>query len=210
MDGTTMTWTKEHLLEAIGLVVTLLTYFGIQPSDVAANISILTPALYVVAGGLMGWGLCRASHGLRFRLFGTRHSDEQSIDDFAEVFASAPYEIKAFLKTVLEKGAAYRKTDDFFPWESHLEYLSIFVIGQTIRNNITKFTMRDDMREFFDERPDLLESVSDEDVESHALNGNEGDSPTFMSRHFFWWYYTDDPNVPKAFNMSNSIFGMGM
>ncbi len=210
MDGTTMTWIKEHLLEAIGLVVALLTYFGIQPSDVAANTSILTPALYVAAGGLMGWGLCRASHGLRFRLFSTRHGDEQSIDDFAENFASRPYEIKAFLKTVLEKGAAYRKTDDVIPWESYLKYLSNFVIGQTIRNNITKFTMRNDMRELFDERPDLLESVSDEDVESHALNGNEGDSPTFMSQRFYWWYYTDDPNVPKAFNMSNSIFGMGM
>lgn len=203
-----MTWIKEHILETIGLVVALLTYFGVSPSEIAANIDVLAPMLYLMAGGLIGWGLCRACHGLRFRLRNRQDGGGQTIDDFAENFAGTPYEIKAFLKTVLEKGAAYRKTDDVVPWESYLEYLSNFVIGQTIRNNITKYTMRDDIKGLFDERPDLLESVANEDVVSHAVNGREGDSPTFLSQRFCWWYYTDDPNVPKAFDISSSIFGM--
>lgn len=203
-----MAWIKEHILEAIGLIVALLTFFGIGPSDVAASVGILTPALYLLAGGLIGWGLCRAFYGLRFRVHSTRNDERISIDEFSETFASTPYEIKAFLKTVLEKGAAFRKTDDIIPWESYLKYLSNFVIGQTIRNGITKFTMRDDKKKLFEERPELLESVSDEDIKTHAVNGEEGDSPAVMSQRFFWWYYTDDPDAPKAFRTSSHFFGM--
>ena len=154
-----MTWIKEHILEAIGLVVALLTYFSVGPSDLASTIGILTPALYLLAGGLIGWGLCRAFHGLRYRYHVKKDDGRTSVEEFAENFASTPYEIKAFLKTVLEKGAAYRRTDDVIPWESYLEYLDNFVVGQTIRNNITKYTMREDMKSLFSERLDLLQSV---------------------------------------------------
>lgn len=208
MVGMTMTWVKEHILEAIGLVVALLTYFGVGPSDLAENIGILTPMLYLVAGGLIGWGLCRAFHGLRRRHRVKKDEGRISVEEFAENFASTPYEIKAFLKTVLEKGAAYRKTDDVIPWESYLEYLDNFVIGQTIRNNITKYTMREDMRGLFVEHKDLLQSVTEDDIKMHAVNGEEGEVPAVMSMRFYWWYYTDDPNVPKAFKMNNHIFGM--
>lgn len=202
-------WIKEHILETIGLVVALLTYFGVGPSDLAANISILTPALYLVAGGLVGWGLCRALRGLRRRFHIKQNGDRISVDEFAENFVGAPYEIKAFLKTVLEKGAAYRRTDDVVSWKSYLEYLGNFVIGQTIRNNITKYTMREGMKQFFDERPDLLQSVSDEDIKRHAVNGEEGEFPIVISQHFYWWYYTNDLSAPKAFKMSDHLFGVG-
>ena len=130
-----------------------------------------------------------------------------TIDEFAEQFGTTPYELKAFLKTVLDKGAAYRRTDDYLRWESYLDYLSNFVTTQTIRNGISKYEMKADARKLFMDNPNLLAVVIDDDVKEKAIGGTEGVLPNYFSNRFYWWYYSDEPDAPKPFSVANHVFG---
>lgn len=201
-----MNWIKEHFIEAIGLVIALLTFFGVQPSDIAIKLDFLPALLYVIAGALIGWGLCQAFYGIRLRFNGVNGGHRMTIDEFCEQFDTTPYELKAFLKTVLDKGAAYRRTDDYFGWESYLDYLSNFVTAQTIRNGISKYEMKEDARQLFTENPRLLSVVADADVDNRAIGGAEGTQPSYTSDRFYWWYYSDDPDAPKPFSVADHIF----
>lgn len=197
-----MNWIKEHFIEAIGLIIALLTFFGIQPTDTAIELDFLPALLYVIASALIGWGFCRAFYGTRLRFTNINNGHHMTIDEFSEQFDSTPYELKVFLKTVLDKGAAYRRTDDYLGWESYLDYLSNFVTAQTIRNGISKYEMKEDARRLFTENPRLLSVVADDDVESKAIGGSEGIQPSYFSDRFYWWYYSDDPNAPKPFSIA--------
>lgn len=202
-----MNWVKEHFIEAIGLVIALLTFFGIQPSDIAIELDFLPALLYMIAGALIGWGLCRAFYGMRLRFNGISSEHRMTIDEFTEQFGTTPYELKAFLKTVLDKGVAYRRTDDYIGWKDYLDYLGNFVTTQTIRNGISKYEMKEDARKLFTDNPRLLSAVSDDDVESRAIGGTEGTQPSYFSDKFYWWYYSDELDAPKPFSIADHIFG---
>jgi hypothetical protein len=179
-----VSWFKEHVLEIIGLVIAVLTFFGVQPSEIAIRADLLPALLYLLAGFLIGWGICRAFYGIRFKFSMINDSRRMTIDQFAEQFDAVPYDLKAFLKTVLREGAAYRRTDDSPLWETYLDYLSNFVTMQTLQNGISKYTMKNDCQKMFEENPRLLACVSDDDIDIHAIGGTEGVLPTYMSSHF--------------------------
>ncbi|MCI1498883.1 MAG: hypothetical protein LKH39_08825 [Atopobiaceae bacterium] len=194
------------MLEIIGLVIAVLTFFGVQPSEIAIRADLLPALLYLLAGFLIGWGICRAFYGIRFKFSMINDSRRMTIDQFAEQFDAVPYDLKAFLKTVLREGAAYRRTDDSPLWETYLDYLSNFVTMQTLQNGISKYTMKNDCQKMFEENPRLLACVSDDDIDIHAIGGTEGVLPTYMSSHFYWWYYSDASDMPKPFSAADYIF----
>lgn len=203
-----MSWFKEHALEAIGLVIAALTFFGIQPSEVAIKADYLPGLLYLLAGFLMGLGICRMFCGIRFK---PESEQRMSLHEFKERFDAVPYELKVFLKTVLREGAAYRRTDNYLGWNHYLEYLENFVVMQTIQNGISKYTMKEDFQELFEQNPSLLVCVSDSEVDKHAISGKEGVLPTYvdMNNHFYWWYYLDSADAPKPFSATDSAFRIG-
>lgn len=113
-----------------------------------------------------------------------------SFDEFAANFASAPYDIKAFLKTVVLYGAAYMRTGDLLAPMDKLQILNDFVDSRTIRNNITKYVLNEEMKKLLKKHPELLEEVSEEDLKPYEFIGVEGDL-SYRERPFElnWWYY---------------------
>lgn len=61
---------------------------------------------------------------------------------------------------------------------------------RTIRNRITKFTLKEEYERVFREHPELLADVTDSDLQQYAVKGEEGAPPYRSVTHGInWWYY---------------------
>lgn len=105
-----------------------------------------------------------------------------------------------FLKASLTHGSVYRDSHDH-NWNAYSEWLSQFMTITSIRNDIFRCCVRDNVKSMFDEIPELLADVQEEDMRLHAVRGDEGVKPqVFSSSHLVWWYYTDDEDMPAPIN----------
>ena len=198
-------WLKEHIVEVLVGVVTLLSYFGVSATDllgVASYASYVMPFLYLGIGAFIGWRIHRyQSNGgaiaASMQSIGTeKQKERQSKEEIIEVFSQVPFEIKVFLKASLTHGSAYRDSHDY-NWDAYSEWLSQFMTITSIRNDIFCCCVRDSAKLMFDEIPELLADVEEEDVRLHAVRGDEGVKPQIFSpNHLVWWYYADDKDIP--------------
>lgn len=201
-------WWKEHIVEVLVGVVTLLSYFGVSATDllgVASYANYVMPFVYLGIGAFIGWRIHRyrsCGGGIALvRSFGSgKPKEQQSNEEIIESFSQVPFEIKVFLKASLTHGSVYRDSHDH-NWDAYSEGLSQFMIFTSIRNDIFRCCVRDNVKSMFDEIPELLADVQEEDMRLHAVRGDEGVKPQiFSSSHLVWWYYTDDEDMPAPIN----------
>lgn len=201
-------WWKEHMVEVFVGVVTLLSYFGVSATDllgVASYANYVMPFVYLGIGAFIGWRIHRyrsCGGGIALvRSFGSgKPKEQQSNEEIIELFSQVPFEIKVFLKASLTHGSVYRNIHDR-NWDAYSEWLSQFMTITSIRNDIFRCCVRDNVKSMFDEIPELLADVQKKDMRHHAVRGDEGVRPqVFSSSHLVWWYYTDDENMPAPIN----------
>ena len=124
-----------------------------------------------------------------------KQKERQSKEEKIEVFSQVPFEIKVFLKASLTHGSVYRDRHDH-NWDAYSEWLSQLMTITSIRNDIFRCCVRDNVKSMFDEIPELLADVQEEDMRLYAVRGDEGVKPqVFSSSHLVWWYYTDDEDI---------------
>ena len=152
--------------------------------------------MYIFAGVAIGYGF-RAALGRRGHRSVVAGEDAgPTEEDIRESFCTAPFEIKVFLKAILDYQAAYRGANDH-AWDCWSQSLAPFVVSTNIRNDISRCTLRKSARLQFERMPELLADVADADVRAHAVRGTEGVKPQIMSIDKpTWWYYTDDEALP--------------
>lgn len=189
----------ELVATLVGTVVAVLTYLGISVSDLwglAERLGWVLPFVYVLAGAAIGYGV-RAAVGRRSGRSVVLGEDAgPTEEDIRESFRSAPFEIKVFLKAILDYQTAYREANDYV-WDCWSESLALFVVATNIRNGICRCTLRESARLQFERMPELLADVADSDVRTHAVRGTEGVKPQIMSiGELIWWFYTDDETLP--------------
>ena len=183
----------------VGTAIAVLTYLGVSVSDLwglAEKLAWALPFVYVLAGFAIGYGFhaSRGRCGRRSEVVGEGVGPTE--EDIRESFRSAPFEIKVFLKAILDHQAAYRGANDYF-WNRWSQSLAQFVVVTNIRNDICRCTLRASARLQFEQMPDLLADVTDADVRMHAIRGTEGVKPHIMSvDNLIWWFYTDDDTLP--------------
>lgn len=201
-------WWKEHIVEVFVGVITLLSYFGVSATDllgVASYTNYVMPFVYLGIGAFIGWRIHRyrsCGGGIALvRSFGSgKPKEQQSNEEKIELFSQVPFEIKVFLKASLTHGSVYRNSHDH-NWNAYSEWLSQFITITSIRNDIFRCCVRDNVKSMFDEIPELLADVQEKDMRPHAVRGDEGVKPqVFSSSHLVWWYYTDDENMPAPIN----------
>lgn len=202
-------WLKEHIVEVFVGVVTLLGYFGVSATDllgVASYANYVMPFVYLGIGVFIGWRIhrYRSNRGAMtasVQFIGSgKQKERQSKEEIIEVFSQVPFEIKVFLKASLTHGSAYRDSHDR-NWDAYSEWLPQFMKFTSIRNDIFRCCVRDNVKSMFDEIPELLADVQEEDMRLHAVRGDEGVKPqVFSSSHLVWWYYTDDEDMPAPIN----------
>lgn len=192
----------RHFSRHCGSCACPIHFFGIQPSDLEGWLNgLMAPILYVVAGFLIGFAISGGIRLLNIKATAKSNEEDISYQDLANKFVSIPFALKAFLKTIVIYGAAYRKTNDIIPWENYLNYLKQFVIEITLQNNVSKFVLNDQAERMFDQYPALLMSVPEAELAKHAVRGTEGVCPSVFTTEFLWWYYTDDEDVPAPVGM---------
>jgi len=81
-----------------------------------------------------------------------------------------------FLKASLTHGSVYRDCHDH-NWDAYSEWLSQFMTITSIRNDIFRCCVRDNVKSMFDEIPELLADVQEEDMRLYAVRGDEGVKP---------------------------------
>ena len=202
-------WWKEHIVEVFVGVVTLLGYFGVSATDllgVASYANYVMPFVYLGIGAFIGWRIhrYRSNRGAMtasVQFIGSgKQKERQSKEEKIEVFSQVPFEIKVFLKASLTHGSVYRGSHDR-NWDAYSEWLPQFMTFASIRNDIFRCCVRDNVKSMFDEIPELLADVQEEDMRLHAVRGDEGVKPQiFSSSHLVWWYYTDDEDMPAPIN----------
>lgn len=201
-------WWKEHIVEVFVGVVTLLSYFGVSATDllgVASYANYVMPFVYLGIGAFIGCRIHRyrsCGGGIALvRSFGSgKPKEQQSNEEIIELFSRVPFEIKVFLKASLTHGSVYRNSHNH-NWDAYSEWLSQFMTITSIRNDIFRCCVRDNVKSMFDEIPELLADVQEKDMRPHAVRGDEGVKPqVFSSSHLVWWYYTDDENMPAPIN----------
>lgn len=202
-------WLKEHIVDVLDLAVALLGIFGVSATDllsVASYSNYVMPFVYLGIGVFIGWRIhrYRSNRGARSALAQSidveKQKEQQSKEEIIEVFSQAPFEIKVFLRASLVHGAVYRDSQDYY-WDDYSELLSHLMTFTCIRNKILRCCVRDNMKSMFDEIPELLADVQEEDMKLHAVRGDEGVKPQgFSISHLVWWYYTDDEDMPAPIN----------
>lgn len=203
------TWLKEHILEFVAVLIAFLSYLGVSANDllgVADYLNYVVPFIYLGVGVFIGWRIhrYRSNRGAMtasVQSIGAEKQEErQSKEEIIEVFSQVPFEIKVFLKASLTHGSVYRDSHDYC-WDDCSEWLSQFMTFTCIRNDIFRCCVRDDVKSMFDEIPELLADVREEDMKLHAVRGDEGVKPqVFSPSHLVWWYYTDDKDMPAPIN----------
>lgn len=202
-------WWKEHIVEVFVGVFTLLSYFGVSATDllgVASYANYVMPFVYLGIGAFIGWRIHRyrsnrgAMAASAQSIGSEKQKERQSKEEIIEVFSQVPFEIKVFLKASLTHGSVYRDCHDH-NWDAYSEWLSQFMTITSIRNDIFRCCVRDNVKSMFDEIPELLADVQEEDMRLYAVRGDEGVKPqVFSSSHLVWWYYTDDEDMPAPIN----------
>lgn len=202
-------WLKEHIVEVLVGAVAVLGYFGVSATDllgIASYANYVMPFVYLGIGAFIDWRIhrYRSSRGVMTAsvqsIGAEKQKGRQSKEEVIEVFSQVPFEIKVFLKASLAHGAVYRDSHDYC-WDDCSEWLSQFMTFTCIRNNIFRCCVRDDVKSLFDEIPELLADVQEEDMRLHAVRGDEGVKPqVFSHSRLVWWYYTDDEDIPAPIN----------
>lgn len=191
----------ELVATLVGSAVAVLTYLGVSVSDLwglAEKLVRVLPFVYVLAGAAIGYGFRAALGRCGCRSAAAGEDVGPTEEDIRESFCTAPFEIKVFLKAILDYQAAYRGANDYV-WNRWSQSLAPFVVATNIRNDICRCTLRDSARLQFEQMPDLLADVTDADVRMHAVRGTEGVKPQVMSIDKpIWWYYTDDEALPAS------------
>ena len=184
-------WFKEHVLEAVGTLFAVLTYFNIGPVKLVKVLDSFRFLIYITCGVLIGWGACRTWYGFGRR--SRKPSEAELIErerQFQEGFVKAPYWIKAFIKTVLDKGAVYTEADSFY-FENYSDFILQFLSYRTVGDEMWQFTMREDAKEYFSANPGLLIDVKDEDIERHARKKGMRAYRPYCANGLDWWYYSE-------------------
>lgn len=201
-------WLKEHILEFAAVLLAFLSYLGVSANDllgIAGYLNYIVPFVYLGVGVFIGCRIhryrsCGGGTAL-VRFFGSgKPKEQQSKEEIIELFSQVPFEIKVFLKASLTHGSVYRDSHDH-NWDAYSEWLSQFMTITSIRNDIFRCCVRGNVKSMFDEIPELLADVQEEDMRLHAVRGDEGVKPqVFSSSHLVWWYYTDDEDMPAPIN----------
>lgn len=201
-------WLKEHGVETVVCVFTILGYLGISTSDllgIAQYANYIMPFVYLGVGIFIGRRIHSRKSKRRFVNLHSRISaaEEKPLteNELIDSFAHAPFEIKVFLKAALDHDAVYRNAQDY-AWEYYEDALDPFIQCTNIRNDICRCVVRDEARSQFESIPSLLSDVQEKDIEPYAVRGTEGIKPQVFSTHkLIWWYYTDDENIPEPFDL---------
>ncbi len=216
-----MNWLKEHALAIVdtlaglaGLLLAYLAFYGLTgddfpqfgPEPVAQFITDNKGAIYILAAALVLWSLFRLIRRAWMKTGELSRADKKRIDeDFQSIFAKCPYWIKVFLKTVQFKDAAYSDANSFY-FENYLEFLLQFVDYKTVSGNVWQYSMSDDAKRYFDNHPQLLSGVTDEEVRRHARRKDER-VVAHTGTEFYWWYYSDEDYIePIAWSDSSNPF----
>lgn len=201
-----MNWIKEHIIEAIGLLIALLTYFEVGPNELVNALSGINFVFYIIAGALIGWGACRTFHGIRFkRKRISRREAREREEQFKADFGKCPYWIKVFLKTVLDKEEVFARAGDF-NFENYAQFILQFVDYKTVGRDEWQFGMDEETRRYFKKNGQLLADVKDEDIHRHARKTEGMRFITSFSQEFDWWYYSDEDYIePTKLDHSNPL-----
>lgn len=202
-------WLKEHILEFAAVLIAFLSYLGVSATDllgVASYANYVMPFVYLGIGAFIGWRIHRyrsnrgAMTASMQSIGSEKQKERQSKEEKIEIFSQVSFEIKVFLKASLTHGSVYRDCHDH-NWDAYSEWLSQFMTITSIRNDIFRCCVRDNVKSMFDEIPELLADVQEEDMRLYAVRGDEGVKPqVFSSGHLVWWYYTDDEDMPVPIN----------
>lgn len=202
-------WLKEHILEFAAVLIAFLSYLGVSANDllgVAGYLNYIVPFVYLGVGVFIGCRIHRyrsnrGAMAASVQSIGSeKQKERQSKEEKIEVFSQVPFEIKVFLKASLTHGSVYRDCHDH-NWDAYSEWLSQLMTITSIRNDIFRCCVRDNVKSMFDEIPELLADVQEEDMRLHAVRGDEGVKPqVFSPSHLVWWYYTDDEDMPAPIN----------
>lgn len=201
-----MAWIKEHILELLGLVVAVLTYFKIGPEEAVEALSDFNFVLYIIAGMLIGWGASRAFYGgigKRKRI--SRKEVREAEEQFQTDFCKCPYWIKVFLKTVLEKEEVFSKANEY-SFETYSRFLLRFVDYKTVGPDEWQFSMSNETRNYFETNSQLLADVKEEDVRCHARKAEGLRYISIFSQDFNWWYYSDEDYMEPVASGPSSLF----
>lgn len=202
-------WLKEHILEFAAVLIAFLSYLGVSATDllgVASYANYVMPFVYLGIGAFIGWRIhrYRSNRGAMTAsvqsIGSEKQKERQSKEEKIEIFSQISFEIKVFLKASLTHGSVYRDCHDY-NWDAYSEWLSQFMTITSIRNDIFRCCVRDNVKSMFDEIPELLADVQEEDMRLYAVRGDEGVKPqVFSSSHLVWWCYTDDEDMPAPIN----------
>lgn len=178
-------WLKEHILEFAAVLIAFLSYLGVSATDllgVASYANYVMPFVYLGIGAFIGWRIhrYRSNRGAMTAsvqsIGSEKQKERQSKEEKIEIFSQISFEIKVFLKASLTHGSVYRDSHDH-NWNAYSEWLSQFMTITSIRNDIFRCCVRDNVKSMFDEIPELLADVQEEDMRLYAVRGDEGVKP---------------------------------
>lgn len=201
----------EVLCAVGGLLIDALTYFGVVPADLSSLVEANAALLYLLGSLLVFVGVAFITKRLIKKVqqyCKAKQKDREEDGAFQESFKKTPYWIKAFLKTILDKGMAYSDADS-----PHLncysDFIFQFVDYETMPGGLWRYTMTDDARLYFDKNSHLLSCVNDNDVCMHARKEGEKCLARF-SKDFYWWYYSDEDYIEPEIARPSTLSCMGL
>lgn len=216
-----MNWLKEHALAILdtlvgltGLFLAYLAFYGFTgddfpqfgPRPVAQFIADDKGVICILAAVFVLWSsFCLIRHTWMKAGKLSRADKERIDEDFQSMFAKCPYWIKVFLKTVQVKNTAYSDANSFY-FENYSQFLLQFVDYKTVSGNVWQYSMLNDAKSYFDNHPQLLGDVTDEEVRHHARRKDER-VVAHTSTEFYWWYYSDEDYIePIAWSDTSNPF----
>ena len=193
---------KDNLLGVIGLAISLvglavelLNYFQIGPDELIKCLSIYSFLLFILSGFLIGWCVCRNYYCFVGRTRKPSQAELQQKDnEFRTSFAKCPYWMKVFLKAVLDKETAFSEPQSLM-FNEDLSFLFQFVDYTTVGDQTWRYSMPEDMQEYFKAHSELLSDVKEVDIKQHARKTNADSRIISFGSRFDWWYYSDEDYI---------------